>query len=390
MSEQFISAVTNEAMSRVCYAGGWGLKPIRFFISQKDVFDGNDTRDPWPDKNTWDSGDEAARQRLQESAFEYLMNIETEDMQKDYTSGGVWYNSKFSSLSKANESTITHHVVIPGDVAIDTASKNIRTIYFLYQDEQGQDFLYAIARCNGTLIFETGITQSFFFNFTVTNALSQEVTEFVLNYSCNQDIEDHNNTFGPETHSDLVARDGSRLLTGILTYEEGIDFESNPNPNQLVPRNYVEGHFVHLDGDEEIDGVKTFKKTIMGTAYRALSADIAEYYEADEELKPGTLIEFGGPKEITKAKNMVNGVVSTNPGYVLNTKNNVDHPTLLVLSGRVPVLVEGIVNKFDYITLSKDGVGKVDKLGYNTIGRALETNLDPNVKLVECVVQLKI
>lgn len=233
MSEQFISVITNEAMSRVCYAGGWNLKPIKFYISQTDILDG------WEKKDAWDSGDEDTRNRLKEEAFTYLKNIVTETMQNDYTSGNVWYNANFASVSKANETTLTHHVVIPGDVAIDTSSKTIKTIYFLYQDNAGQNFLYAIARSNTELIFETGITQSFFFNFTVTNSDAQEMTEFILNYSSAQEIEDHNTTFGPEIHSNLVARDGSRTLNGVLSYT-GIDDEDFTKEDQLVSKGYVD------------------------------------------------------------------------------------------------------------------------------------------------------
>ena len=218
MSDQFISAITDEAMARICYDGGWGLKPYKFLISQFDIFDGSSTQEPWSRKQAWDSGDEAVREALKGEAFEYLQKVVTENMQNDYTAGNVWYNARFSSVTKANETTLVHHVNIPGDVAIDTTSKTIKTIYFVYQDNAGQDFLYAVARCNSSLIFETGITQSFFFNFTVTNSQTQEMTEFILNYSCAHEIEDHNVTFGPEIHSNLVARDGSRLLSGVLKY----------------------------------------------------------------------------------------------------------------------------------------------------------------------------
>ena len=177
----------------------------------------------------------------------------------------------------------------------------------------------------------------------------------------------------------------------------------------------IEGGVVHLSGDENITGSKTFsgttnfsgnvnvtsastftetatfQKVIMGTAYRALSADIAEYYNADEQLEPGTLVQFGGEKEITKAQEMVNGVVSTNPAYILNAEKDMENPTLLALSGRIPVKVKGSVHKFDLITLSDEkGVAKVDNSCYNCIGRALETNLDEGIKLVECVVKLHI
>lgn len=239
MSDQFISVVTDEAMARICYDGGWNLKPYKFYISQKDIFEGSTTQEAWAKKAAWDAGDASVREELKQEAFEYLQKVVTEDMQDDYTSGNVWYNARFSSITKANETTLVHHVNIPGDVAIDTTSKTIKTIYFIYQDNAGQDFLYALARCNGDLIFETGITQSFFFNFTVTNTQSQELTEFVLNYSCAHEIEDHNTTFGPEIHSNLVARDGSRSISGILKYAN-IDVSQFTDPDQLIPKKYVD------------------------------------------------------------------------------------------------------------------------------------------------------
>ena len=71
--------------------------------------------------------------------------------------------------------------------------------------------------------------------------------------------------------------------------------------------------------------------------------------------------------------------------------NSMEHKTAIAVSGRVPVLIKGPVKKFDYITISKEkGLGKASKLCYNAIGRALETNLDKGIKLVECFVRLKI
>ena len=132
----------------------------------------------------------------------------------------------------------------------------------------------------------------------------------------------------------------------------------------------------------------------MGTAYRALSADIAEFYEADEYLEPGTLVQFGGEKEITKATDVVNAIVSTNPAYILNDSKDMNFPTLIALSGRIPVRVEGPVHKFDKIILSGNGIAiAVDKdanMCYNVIGRALEENLEEGTKLVECVVKLEL
>lgn len=164
---------------------------------------------------------------------------------------------------------------------------------------------------------------------------------------------------------------------------------------------------VNFDGDMDVDGyayyhapvefddICTFKKVIMGTSYRALSADIAEFYDADDYIAPGTLVCFGGEKEITKATDVVNAVVSTNPAYILNDNVNMEFPTLLAMSGRIPVRVKGPVHKFDKIILSNEAgiavaVDKDTESCYNIIGRALEDNLQEEEKLVECVVKLEL
>ena len=228
MSDQFISAITDEAMSRICYDGGWNLTPYMFFVSETDVFEG------WSESQIFNEDGTPT-----EEAKTFLKTYTTVQMQNDYTSGNVWYSNQFSSVSQANSTTLTHHINIPGDIAIDTTSKEIKTIFFIYKDHYDQDFLYALARSNSTLIFEHGVTQSFFFNFTVTNAATQDMTNFILNYSCAHEIEDHNTTFGPQIHSNLVARDGSRDINGILTYTE-IDADDFTNDKQLVSKGYVD------------------------------------------------------------------------------------------------------------------------------------------------------
>ena len=142
---------------------------------------------------------------------------------------------------------------------------------------------------------------------------------------------------------------------------------------------------VHVTGDETIDGTKTFLQPIIGTAQAAQWSDYAERYEADYNYNPGTLICFGGAKEITIARNKVNGVISTKPGVTLNRLCN---GPAVALAGRVPVSVKGIVNKHDKIVLSNiPGTGVVDNsaMGNRVIGRALESKEDDGIGLVECV-----
>lgn len=180
---------------------------------------------------------------------------------------------------------------------------------------------------------------------------------------------------------------GDQTVGGKATFNGDVDVNGTQT---ITGAQDINGNQT-ISGTQKVSGIATFEQIIMGTAYRALSADIAEYYSGDEVLPEGTLVQFGGTNEITKAAKTVNGVVSSNPAYILNGAKDMENPTLLALSGRVPVRVVGPIHKFDLIKLSHiNGVAIADNLCYNPIGRALEDNMDEDEKLVECVVQLQI
>jgi len=96
-----------------------------------------------------------------------------------------------------------------------------------------------------------------------------------------------------------------------------------------------------------------FNKTINGTgndvngvafngiAYGANYMDVAEYYVSDRDYAPGTLIRFGGSKEITQTEPdmEVHGVVSEKPGLILGEPG--EGKLKVALIGRVPVLFDG-------------------------------------------------
>lgn len=143
-------------------------------------------------------------------------------------------------------------------------------------------------------------------------------------------------------------------------------------------------NLVHKTGNETIGGVKTFTSGISGTSSSALWADLAEQYVTDEKYPAGTLIKFGGEKDITIADDEVNGVISDKPGFLLDYKLEDSLPVALV--GKTPVRIIGKVNKFDKITLSEiPGVGRVAKEGERVIARALESSDNEEEKLVNCV-----
>jgi hypothetical protein len=119
--------------------------------------------------------------------------------------------------------------------------------------------------------------------------------------------------------------------------------------------------------------------TLVGSSkLQATYADIAEYYEGDAEYEPGTVLVFGGDKEVTTTDAMNDtrsaGVVTTNPAYVMN-EGQTGLRVCIALAGRVPCKVVGRVKKGDLLTTSSTpgyAVKATDpKLG-SIIGKALE------------------
>ena len=130
---------------------------------------------------------------------------------------------------------------------------------------------------------------------------------------------------------------------------------------------------------------------IIDYACHAFWSDLGEKYLGDCDLEPGTLVQFGGDKEITVAKDEVNAIVSTR-AFDLN--HDLEGGTVIALCGRVPTKVIGKVKKFDDIVLSKiPGVGRSKKwydFFKKPIGKALDDSENEDVKLVECVTHFRI
>lgn len=130
------------------------------------------------------------------------------------------------------------------------------------------------------------------------------------------------------------------------------------------------------------------------TGLQAFYADLAEYYEADEEYEPGTVVKLGGEKEITKT--MIGGdidvfgVVSTQPAMVMNQegaeKEGIWLPVALV--GRVPVKVTGAVKKGDRLIAGLNGTGMASHHvpGGLTFGRSLVDDEDTGPRMIEAAI----
>lgn len=134
----------------------------------------------------------------------------------------------------------------------------------------------------------------------------------------------------------------------------------------------------------------------QGQATSAQFADLAEKYVGDAVYEPGTVVEFGGTKEVTLAavdSKKVAGVVSTNPGFIMNNGlecavTQGERTVLLALVGRVPCKVKGIVKKGDLLVSAGGGFAKASAnpaIG-TVIGKALDEHGNAGEGIVEVVV----
>ena len=131
-----------------------------------------------------------------------------------------------------------------------------------------------------------------------------------------------------------------------------------------------------------------------GSRMQATWADLAEYYTADHDYQPGTVLIFGGEAEVTttntKGDTRVAGVVSENPAFLMNQECPGTR-VALALQGRVPCQVMGKVKKGDLmITGSMHGVAIAAKNGKtgvgSVIGKALEDYDSDEVGVIEVAV----
>lgn len=134
--------------------------------------------------------------------------------------------------------------------------------------------------------------------------------------------------------------------------------------------------------------------TVYATATTAKYADLAEIYTSDDNYEPGTVLVFGGDKEVTQCRALqdsrVAGVVSTNPAYLMNKDAD---GVAVALRGKIPCKVEGPVRKGDVLvtnvtpgtacTLTDDSPTPP---GFCVIGKSLEDNNDSGIKLINIVV----
>jgi hypothetical protein len=131
------------------------------------------------------------------------------------------------------------------------------------------------------------------------------------------------------------------------------------------------------DATYDIGSASKGYNTVHAKATSAQYADLAEIYESDSEYEVGTVVIFGGEKEITVssmgADPRVAGVISENPAYLMNSEAT-GQP--VALQGKVSCKVVGQISKGDMLVTHSQHPG-VARKGTNpsmgtVIGKALE------------------
>ena len=130
---------------------------------------------------------------------------------------------------------------------------------------------------------------------------------------------------------------------------------------------------------------------ISATATQARYADLAEKYDSDAVYEPGTVVVFGGVREITvtdiEEDTRIAGVISTNPAYLMNNDST---GLAVALRGKVPCKVVGPVQKGGVLVSSTIAgyarAGNVLSPAASIIGKSLEDKFDRDLGTIMMVV----
>jgi len=143
------------------------------------------------------------------------------------------------------------------------------------------------------------------------------------------------------------------------------------------------------DATTTYDLGSTSKKynTVHAKATSAQYADLAEVYDSDSRYDVGTVVVFGGEKEVTQSTisndTRVAGVVSENPAYLMNDESE---GQAIALVGKVKCKVHGMVSKGDLLTTCGTHPGCAQKtaspvLG-SVVGKAMENKDDAGESVI--------
>jgi hypothetical protein len=151
------------------------------------------------------------------------------------------------------------------------------------------------------------------------------------------------------------------------------------------------------NGTQNLGGTSNYFGILYGKASTAAYADLAEKYRSDEDYEPGTVLQIGGEHEVTLCdsprSDRVFGCVSTDPAYLMNDKEGDGIWIPVVLTGRAPIRVLGIVSKGDRLVSAGNGAAMAAGIAGSSyqieIGRALEDKTTDGIGLIEAYISTR-
>jgi len=141
----------------------------------------------------------------------------------------------------------------------------------------------------------------------------------------------------------------------------------------------------------EQDGpnTKLVADIFQGTATQAQFADLAEKYTVEKDHPVGTVMYVSTAGEYEIAPCLLDsypvGVISEKPAYLMNAEAD---GQAIALEGRVPVRCIGEIRKGNKVYVDAEGCASTKFTGNPLVGIALESNLNEEEKLVECILKL--
>ena len=166
-------------------------------------------------------------------------------------------------------------------------------------------------------------------------------------------------------------------VTGNLTGNVSSTGANTMNTLTMASTLTTKGIIPTTDASFDIGSSSYGYNTVYAKATSAQYADLAEKYETDSDYEVGTVVIFGGEKEVTQSTiandTRVAGVISEDPAYLMNDNSE---GQAVALVGKVKCKVHGIIHKGDLLTTSGERPGCARKamtpvLG-SIVGKAME------------------
>jgi len=303
-------------------------------------------------------------------------------------------NTTLGNLTVTDDLFVGGNITAGKDIAGDTITVRLATVTANLTAADA-DINNAILGSVRTQVITTGSsTNNGQFTGVLTITGNSAANGLVMNAG---NISFSSSTFGIRSDNYMYANGAPFNPSGTYTNANVSDFLTGANNVTRFTGNIAPTQVstTRLVGGGTISGVWTLE---ANARIQATYADLAERYEADDVYEPGTVVEIGGNKEITKVKEDLSeevfGVVSNTAAYLMNAMAGDDstHPAVAV-SGRVNVKIIGKVKKGQRLVSAGNGLAraatKEELTAFNTIGRSLADKTTEEEGVVEAVVMIK-